>query len=100
MTPTEAMRRNVEALKARGPQYAPTVMTMARRLARKAAERELQAQGLRPQRMESSDIRRVAQAYFDGHLAELIAEAEQQVLSNPTLRAMALPQPYRKRAAS
>jgi len=66
----------------------PIIITMARRLAVKAIERELRAKGEKVAYIERAVINAAARKYFDEH-RELIAEAERVVRKHPALQKMA-----------
>ena len=60
-------------------QHRQAVMVLARRCARKAVERQLQEQGLKPRYMATMEINRLAQDYLAQHGKQLRAEAEHAI---------------------
>jgi hypothetical protein len=56
-------------------------MTLARYYAKQAVKAQWQAQGLKLQNIEASEISQAANAYLDQHLAELVAFATERYLS-------------------
>jgi len=58
-------------------------------MARRAVEKELRAQGLRPTHIPYVRILAMMDAYKDAHQEELLAQAAALVQRNPKLRAMA-----------
>jgi hypothetical protein len=59
------------------------VITLAVHSATKAVKRRLRAQGIRLHEVTAKDIRIRAEAYFEVHRAELIAQAERAIATWP-----------------
>jgi len=67
------------------------VITLARQSATKAIKRQLQAQGIRLHDESAKDIRIWADAWFNAHRDELIAEAEHAIATWPGFAQWRLP---------
>jgi hypothetical protein len=67
------------------------VMILAHRRARKAVERQLQAQGLKPRYMALREINLLAHAYLAQHQERLRAEAEHAIATWPGFARWRLP---------
>src|SRR6516162_11268507 len=59
------------------------VIVLARQSARRAIKAQLKAEGLKVSQFTAKDISIRADAWFDAHRAELIAEAEQVIATSP-----------------
>ena len=59
------------------------VAVLARQSARRAIKAQLKAEGLKISQFTAKDISIRADAWFDAHRAELIAEAEQVIATSP-----------------
>jgi hypothetical protein len=59
------------------------VAVLARQSARRAIKAQLRAEGLKVSQFTGKDISIRADAWFDAHRAELIAEAEQVIATSP-----------------
>src|SRR5215469_13927689 len=71
------------------PRYPGVAIALAHHMARRAVERELQAQGLRPVHVPYVRILAMMSEYKAAHQEELLAQAAALVQRNPKLRAMA-----------
>lgn len=67
----------------RTQQHRQAVMVLAHRRARKAVERQLQEQGLKPRYMALREINLLAQDYLAQHREQLRAEAEHAIATWP-----------------
>ena len=67
----------------RTQQHRQAVMVLAHRRARKAVERQLQEQGLKPRYMALREINLLAQDYLAQHGEQLRAEAEHAIATWP-----------------
>jgi hypothetical protein len=65
--------------------YPRLIATLIRQRTLKIVKREPQAQGVELEQVPSAYIRALAQAYVEGHRAELIRVAYDTVLSTPTV---------------
>jgi len=59
------------------------VAVLARQSARRAIKAQLRAEGLKVSQFSAKDISIRADAWFDAHRAELIAEAEHTIATSP-----------------
>ena len=75
----------------RTQQHRQAVMVLARRCARKAVERQLQEQGLKPRYMALREINLFAQDYLAQHREQLRAEAEHAIATWPGFARWRLP---------
>ena len=64
-------------------QYRSAVITLAHQSARRAIKRQLQAQGVKLHDVSAKCIAIWAEAWFDAHRQELIAEAEHAIATWP-----------------
>jgi hypothetical protein len=64
-------------------QHRHAVITLARRSAKNAVKRQLQAQGVRLHDVTAKDIAIWAESWFDAHRDELIAEAKNVIATSP-----------------
>ena len=69
------------------PRYPRVVVALAHHMARRAVEKELRAQGLRPTHIPYVRILAMMDAYKAAHQEELLAQAAALVQRNPKLRA-------------
>jgi hypothetical protein len=75
----------------RTQQHRQAVMVLAHRRARKAVERQLQEQGLKPRYMALREINLLAQDYLAQHREQLRAEAEHAIATWPGFARWRLP---------
>jgi hypothetical protein len=75
----------------RTQQHRQAVMVLAHRRARKAVERQLQEQGLKPRYMALREINLFAQDYLAQHREQLRAEAEHAIATWPGFARWRLP---------
>jgi hypothetical protein len=75
----------------RTQQHRQAVMVLAHRRARKAVERQLQEQGLKPRYMALREIKLLAQDYLAQHGEQLRAEAEHAIATWPGFARWRLP---------
>jgi hypothetical protein len=75
----------------RTQQHRQAVMVLAHRRARKAVERQLQEQGLKPRYMALREINLLAQDYLAQHGEQLRAEAEHAIATWPGFARWRLP---------
>ena len=71
------------------PRYPGVAVALAHHLARRAVERQLQAQGLRVVHVSYAKVLALMDAYKAAHQEELLAQAAALVQRNPKLRARA-----------
>ena len=71
------------------PRYPGVARALARHLARRAVEKQLQAQGRLVPHVPYAEVSALMQAYQAAHQEELLAQAMEAVRTNPRLRAMA-----------
>ena len=67
------------------------VLVLAHQSARKAIKAQLRAEGLKLSQFSAKDISIRAEAWFDVHRQELIAEAEQIIATSPYFERWRLP---------
>jgi hypothetical protein len=72
-------------------QHRQCVIVLAHQSARKAIKAQLRAEGLKLSQFSAKDISIRAEAWFDVHRQELIAEAEQIVATSPYFARWRLP---------
>src|SRR6516162_5084504 len=72
-------------------QHRQCVIVLARQSARKAIKAQLRAEGLKLSQFSAKDISIRADAYFDVHRQELIAEAEHAIATWPGFERWRLP---------
>jgi hypothetical protein len=75
----------------RTQQHRQAVMVLAHRRARKAVERQLQEEGLKPRYMALREINLLAQDYLAQHGEQLRAEAEHAIATWPGFARWRLP---------
>jgi hypothetical protein len=64
-------------------EHGTAVAVLARQSARRAIKAQLKAEGLKVSQFSAKDISIRADAWFDAHRAELIAEAEHTIATSP-----------------
>lgn len=64
-------------------EHRTAVAVLARQSAKRAIKAQLKAEGLKVSQFSAKDISIRADAWFDAHRAELIAEAEQVIATSP-----------------
>ena len=64
-------------------EHGTAVAVLARQSARRAIKAQLKAEGLKVSQFTAKDISIRADAWFDAHRAELIAEAEHTIATSP-----------------
>jgi len=64
-------------------EHGTAVAVLARQSARRAINAQLKAEGLKVSQFTAKDISIRADAWFDAHRAELIAEVEQVITTSP-----------------
>jgi hypothetical protein len=64
-------------------EHRTAVAVLARQSAKRALKAQLKAEGLKVSQFSAKDISIRADAWFDAHRAELIAEAEQVIATSP-----------------
>jgi hypothetical protein len=73
------MRKAIQKLQ----QHRSAVITLAHLSAKKAVKRQLQARGAKLGEFSARDIAIIADAWFDAHRNEQIAEAEHTIATSP-----------------
>ena len=86
---TKSLSPNRVAQKLREHRHA--VLVLAHQSARKAIKAQLRAEGLKLSQFSAKDISIRAEAWFDVHRQELIAEAEQIIATSPYFERWRLP---------
>jgi hypothetical protein len=86
---TKSLSPNRVAQKLREHRHA--VIVLARQSAKKAIKAQLRAEGLKLSQFSAKDISIRAEAWFDAHRAELIAEAEHTINTWPGFARWRLP---------
>jgi hypothetical protein len=78
-------------IRERTQQHRQAVVVLARMRAKKAVERELQCQGLKPRYIAPREINQLAHDYLTQHRPELLAEAEHAIATWPGFKRWRLP---------